>query len=298
MRTKLAKSLDLVSNQQHHSAHYEQKFKEELPLILRAKAADAEALEWLAKNSLPIRQQVARFYLPNLADQWPDAENVGWIGILDALEKWNENFNIRFLDYAIHHVRNRVRNYANACRATVRRPASMYRSYRKIERFLEQGLTVEEITELYGCSLHDMEKILHVYSGDLSLHFSALDDSETSLMDLLVYPDNTAEEEEKEEKLQKLSIALSHLDDISRKIVLYFFGIEGEGAKKRPTAWIAQKLRLSRKKVLQLLEKSLNQLKRDFFLFETLNIRHPLPTGISSTMINVNFYNDSSLDYE
>ncbi|TFE66196.1 hypothetical protein A7Q10_02365 [Methylacidiphilum caldifontis] len=269
---------------------YEKKFKDELPIILLAKSANKEALEWLARNSLSMRQQVARYYLPYLPDQWPDAENVGWIGILDALEKWKEKMQIRFFDYAIYHVKNRVRNYANSCRTTVRRPNSAYREYRKIEKYLEQGLTLEEIANLHGYSTHHLEKILQVYTADISLHFTSLDEPESCPLDFIVYPENDEDFLEKEERLRKLYIALSHLDEISRKVVLYFFGIEEElGAQKKSTAWIAHKLGISRKKVVQLLENSLKQLKRDFFLLETFNIQHPLPIGLSTSVIQIDW---------
>lgn len=281
------------SDLQNKGLDYEKMFKEELPIIQSAKAAEKKALEWLAIHSLPMRQQVARFYLPYLADQWPDAENVGWFGILDALQKWDEQMQIRFFDYAIHHVKNRVRNYANACRTTVRRPNSVYREYRKIEKFLEQGLTLEEITALYGYSPYQLEKILQVYSLDISLHFTAFDEeSETCFLDLLVYPENPDDSLEREERLRKLFTVLSHLDEISRKIVFFFFGIEeGTGAKGKPTAWIAHKLKIPRQKVMQMLEEALKQLKRDLFLLDIFNIQHPLPTGISSSMVTMELAN-------
>ncbi len=285
------KGLRRLVRARERSKEYEDLLAEEQPRILAAAEGDPEGLRWLCGHTEPARKEAARFYLPGRPDQWPDAENVGWIGVTDALRRWNAGAGVRFLDYAVHHIGNRVREFAQAHRSPVRRPAWLFRAYRKMERLVEEGLDREEIKHRWGCSESTVASIVGVYRGDASLHAQIGrfgDEDDRTCLDLLPAPDEggKGEDWQREDRLLVLKMLLSELDPQAQRIIRLSFGLDGESSDSLSPREIARRLGLTTKRVERLLGSALQAMRRGLLRQERCYALHPLPVGVGAHQIN------------
>lgn len=281
-----------IAHARERTKEYEDRFAEEQPRIVAARAGDSDGLRWLCTHTEPARKEAARFYLPGRPDQWPDAENVGWIGVVDALGRWKASARVRFLDYAVHHIGNRVREFAQAHRSPVRRPAWLFRAYRKMERLVEEGLDWEEIGRRWGCSESTVASIIGVYRGDMSLHARVGhpgEEDDRTCLDLLPAPGEGGKEENWEEgdRLLILKMLLSELDPQAQRVVRLSFGLgaEGENASRSPRE-IARLLGLPSKRVERILGKALQAMRLGLLRQERCYALHPLPVGVAAHQLS------------
>ncbi|CAB4243564.1 conserved protein of unknown function [Methylacidimicrobium sp. AP8] len=270
---------------------YESQLAEQQPRVLAAQAGDPDALRWLCAHTEPARKEAARFYLPARTDLWPDAENVGWIGVVDALGRWNAGAGVRFLDYAVHHIGNRVREFAQAYRSPVRRPAWVYRAYRKMERLIDQGLDWEEIGRQWGYSESTLASIVGVYRGDASLHAQVGrpgEEDDRTCLDLLPAPEGSGQEEEggEEDRLLTLKLLLSGLDRQAQRVVRLSFGLDEEESKPLTPREVARRLRLPAKTVERILTTALETMRIGLLRHERCYALHPLPVGVAAHQLH------------
>ncbi len=285
------KGLRWVVRARERTKEYEGRLDEEQPRVLAAQAGDPGDLRWLCGHTEPARKEAARFYLPGRADLWPDAENVGWIGVMDALQRWKASAGVCFLDYAVHHIGNRVREFAQSHRSPVRRPAWVFRAYRKMERLLEEGLDWEEIGQRWGCSESTIALIAGVYRGDASLHARVGrpgDEDDRTSLDLLPAPDEADHQEEwkQEDRLLILKMLLSGLDPQARRIVRLSFGLDEEEHRPLSSREIAKRLGLSASQVESIVGRSLQAMRLGLLRQERCHVLHPLPVGVGAHQLN------------
>ncbi|MDD4933635.1 MAG: sigma-70 family RNA polymerase sigma factor [Methylacidiphilaceae bacterium] len=274
-----------TAREREHAKEYAEQFAEEGPHVLAARAGNPDGLRWLCEHTERARREAARFYLPGRPDQWPDAENVGWIGVVDALARWNVGAGIRFLDYAVHHIGNRVREFAQAHRSPVRRPAWLYRAYRKMERLVEEGLDWDEVVQRSGCSESSVASIVSVYREDISLHArpgGAGEEEDWSGLDLLPAPESEGKDRdwERKDRLLEMKMLLSQLDPQAQGVVRLSFGLDGEEGHPMGAREVAKQLGLTTKRVERILSNALQSMRLGLLRQERCYAIHPLPTGV------------------
>lgn len=291
VETGRRKGLRRIVRPAERAKGYEDQVAEEQPRVLAAREGDPEGLRWLCEHTEPSRKEAARFYLPGRPDQWPDAENVGWIGVMDALGRWKTGTGVRFLDYAVHHIGNRVREFAQAHRSPVRRPAWLFRAYRKVERLVEEGLDWEEIGQRWGCSESTVASIVGVYRGDISLHAQVGrggEEDDRTCLDLLPAPEEPEKRDEwqREDRLLVLKMLLSELDPQAQRIIRLSFGLDDESNDAASPREIARRLGLSTRRVERILGSALQAMRRGLLRQERCYALHPLPLGVGSHQLN------------
>ncbi|MDD2676217.1 MAG: sigma-70 family RNA polymerase sigma factor [Methylacidiphilaceae bacterium] len=268
-----------------HAKEYAEQFAEERPRVLAARAGDPDGLRWLCDHTERARREASRFYLPGRPDQWPDAENVGWIGVMDALARWNVGAGIRFLDYAVHHIGNRIREFAQAHRSPVRRPAWLFRAYRKMERLVEEGLDWDEVVQRSGRSDWSVASIVSVYREDMSLHARLgpfRDEDGWTSLDLLPAPEESGTEGdwERKDRLFEIKMILSQLEPQAQRVVRLSFGLDREEGDPMRAREVAKRVGLTTKRVESILSDALKSMRLSLLRQERCHAIHPLPTGV------------------
>lgn len=157
-------------------------FKEELELSKRIQSGDADALHRLINCNLRLVVKIARPYI--LRDTpFLDIIQEGNMGLMQAAQKYNYLKNVRFCTYASWWIRQFITRYLTQKRRMVRLPQHKEEILRKIQyayHSLSQTLMHqprnEDIAELLGISVQDVDFVINMSAGPLCLETEATND--------------------------------------------------------------------------------------------------------------------------
>lgn len=211
----------------------------------------------------PTVERIARRYA--MVESADDLTQVGYIGLLNALSKFDPDAGVRFGTYATHLVTGEIKHYLRDRSATIRQPAWLQEVRHKLRRAATQLQakkgsipTSEELAVETGLPLSQIEDILaqQDLSKLISLDATPMDDddSESDLDRLdsgLIEPDSLGVEE----KLV-LEEAIKKLRDLEQE-VLVLFHFESLSQTE-----IAHRLGISCNYVSHILRQSLSKLRR------------------------------------
>jgi RNA polymerase sigma-B factor len=228
---------------------------------LKTKRSDLKDLIILEYG--PVVERIARRYA--MIESADDLTQVGYIGLLNALSKFDPNAGVRFGTYATHLVTGEIKHYLRDRAATIRQPAWLQEVRHKLRRAANQlqaknGClpTNEELAADTGLPLSQIEDILaqQDLSKLISLDASPMDDedSESDLDRLdsgLIEPESMGLEER-----LVLEEAIKKLRDLEQE-VLVLFHFESLSQTE-----IAHRLGISCNYVSHILRQSLSKLRR------------------------------------
>ena len=235
---------------------------EELELIEKMKNGDEQAKNLLIASNQRFVYAVAKRYGND--DNVLDLVNEGNMGLMQALETFDETKGNRFLSYAIWYIRREIHSYLNNDNLLIRKTnntKTMYKIAKIKSKFYTENNRYPDIDEIaailetdYGIVIKDKSDLLDISTTSINTCF---DDEDARAFENTPYftektaVDNDFIEEMNQEHSSSVSGALmSILTEREQTIIKMAFGI---GYNKEYTnAEIGEELEMSSERVRQL----------------------------------------------
>lgn len=232
---------------------------ENIELIIKAKGGDHEAKEKLIQKNLGLVYNVVKRF-ENRGFELEDLVQIGTIGLLKAIDRFDLSYNVKFSTYAvpmiIGEIKRQIRD--NNPIKISRKIKEMYYKVQKTKEYLEKlqdrEPTITEIAEEMGISVEELNIYLEASKPIISLNEVAFHDDTNSIYVLDKVEDDN---EDMITVLDNISLkeAISKLEGIERKIIfLRYF-------KDKTQTQIAQILGISQVQVSRLEKRILQKIR-------------------------------------
>jgi len=251
---------------------------EELALLIKARKGDLRAKDKLMQLNQRLVAKIARkhwhtmsFESHNGGEEFMDLVQVGNLGLMRAIEKYDPAFETRLSTYATKWINSKIWRHRTT-KGLLMRPTTISKTYdllkvRASEAFLLQivGHTPlpSEISEASGLPEKLVIELLNLRKPlirlDDPIDNSLENDGETLLNTI---PDTAPSPEEQTEcnlLSEDMDMVLSKLHPRLKTILVLRYGLDGGG--ERPLVEIAQVLNITRARVGQLLQMALSCLR-------------------------------------
>lgn len=241
--------------------------EEELELCKRIQEGDEEARKKLIESNLRFVISCAKIYqykrLP-----LEDLIQSGNIGLINATKTFNPDFGLRFLTYAVYHIKHSIVALLNDRSRTIRIPHNRLAKMRKIKNAINsveivEGRipTEEEIVKLTELNIDDVHSILNdkIICESLDAPLSGDNDAQ-SLLDII--PAEQDEQENKTANEEKLNIVLDFIEELpvrERAVLSMLYGINCESYNLEEAGKF---LGITGERVRQLKEKAFERIKK------------------------------------
>lgn len=189
--------------------------------IRRAQAGDAAAKDQLLQENAGLIWSVVRRF--NGRGEQEDLYQIGAIGLLKCIEKFDFSYDVKFSTYAVPMIMGEIRRFLRDD-GTVKVSRSLKELSYRAKKLQDQALK-EENREL---TLQEMAEALEVEQGELLLalesgrEVESLYGTQPGREEDLQLIDKLADTTENEKMLERLSLmeALEHLDAKERQIII------------------------------------------------------------------------------
>jgi RNA polymerase primary sigma factor len=241
-------------------------FEEELALSKRIEAGDAEARRRLIESNLRLVVKIARIYLtPDVSIM--DIIQEGNMGLIHAAGKYSYTKNVRFSTYANWWIRQSITRYLSNKRRAIRLPhrkeeilKKMQRAYHVLSQILHRKPSGEEIAAEVGVSQEEVDLILNMTNGMVSLEMETGEDS--TVVDL--HADYTYSPERALMKKVSRNDTIRFLDrlkDKEKRILMYRYQLNG--GERYTLKRISAKMGISPETVRQIEMRALQKIREN-----------------------------------
>ena len=225
-----------------------------------------KAKEVLVKANLRFVVSVAKSFR-NSGLELSDLISEGNIGLMKAVETFDETRGFRFLTYAVWWIRQSINNAIMNKGGVVRIPSNQHRifaDYLAIQQEVMQTegreLSIEEYAEMSGISVYNLNNIMKAARKANSLDAKMGDDSDTTYLDML----SSGSKADRAMDIESLSTDLnrmiaSMLTANEAYVLRHHFGI---GCPQETFDDIAAEIGLSRERTRQLNMKAVEKLRK------------------------------------
>ena len=239
--------------------------KEEITLAQQAKKGELKAFNKLVTHNLRFVVAVAKKFqgqgLP-----FEDLINEGNLGLIKAVDRFDETRGFRFISYAVWWITQSIRQAIQKTGRVIRLPAhvrdsmgKLYRQSLKLEQNIEREPTPEELAEITQTSPEWVDDLIRVFSEPVSLD-EPIRDSEPALLQLMVSNDPRPEATLMKKSLEKEILTVVHtLDEREKIVITHYFGIGGSEQKNLQE--IANELELTGERIRQIKDRALQRLR-------------------------------------
>ena len=239
--------------------------KEEIALAQLAKKGELKAFNKLVTHNLRFVVAVAKKFqgqgLP-----FEDLINEGNLGLIKAVDRFDETRGFRFISYAVWWITQSIRQAIQKTGRVIRLPAhvrdsmgKLYRQSLKLEQNIEREPTPEELAEITQTSPEWVDDLIRVFSEPVSLD-EPIRDSETALLQLMVSNDPRPEATLMKKSLEKEILTVVHtLDEREKIVITHYFGIGGSEQKNLQE--MANELELTGERIRQIKDRALQRLR-------------------------------------
>ena len=237
----------------------------EIELAVLAKKGDLEAINKLITHNLRFVVAVAKKF-QGQGIPFEDLINEGNLGLIKAVDRFDESRGFRFISYAVWWITQGIRQAIQKTGRVIRLPAhireSMGKLYRKsieLEQNIEREPSAEELAEITKTSPGWIDDLKKVFTEPVSLDDS-FGESDTALMHLLASKDPRPEATLMKNSLEKeiLSV-LDTLDDREKFVIINYFGFQGKEQKNLQE--IGNDLNITSERVRQIKDRALQRLR-------------------------------------
>ena len=239
--------------------------KEEITLAQQAKKGELKAFNKLVTHNLRFVVSVAKNFqgqgLP-----FEDLINEGNLGLIKAVDRFDETRGFRFISYAVWWITQSIRQAIQKTGRVIRLPAhvrdsmgKLYRQSLKLEQNIEREPTPEELAEITQTSPEWVDDLIRIFSEPVSLD-EPIGDSETALLQLMASNDPRPEATLMKKSLEKEILTVVHtLDEREKIVITHYFGIGGSEQKNLQE--IANELELTGERIRQIKDRALQRLR-------------------------------------
>lgn len=243
--------------------------KQEVALFKRVRAGDEAAVNELVEANLRFVVSVAREFSQNDGPTLMDLIAEGNMGLLRAIQTFDETRGFKFITYAVWWIRQAMRRMLHAQHKAARVPPSHLQDLQMLEREagalgqqLGRSPTIDELVAQVDLAPERVSNAMAAAQRDMSLDAPVSDDQETSLLALLADPENGTTAIEEEALMETLRESLQVLNRRELQIVEWYFGLNG--AKARTLEEIGQELDVTRERVRQLRNRALGKMREHY----------------------------------
>lgn len=222
---------------------------------------DAQIIEYQ-----PLVKSIA-YKFKNSGEPLEDLEQVGYIGLINALNLYNQNRGVKFITYATWLISGEIRHYIRDKHQVIKIPSWMLKLNKKIDEFVisykkenNSFPSLYEISEKFNLTEEGIKEILKArdavqivsldqehrkYSSDSYPKIEKIKSKNYETFKLPI------------EDIITLKAAFSKLKKLQRKVIYYIF------EKDLTQTKIARKLGISQRKVSRIKNKALKSLKEE-----------------------------------
>ena len=214
----------------------------------------------------PLVKNIAYQFI-NSGEPMEDLEQLGYIGLINALNLYNRQRNVKFETYASWFISGEIRHYIRDKHQPIRIPHWITELNRKIDEFIvkykeetKQTPSLKKIAEEFNLTEEGVKEVLK--ARDV-VHVVSIDQDNRNY-DYNEYPalekiknDHYKSFQLPIEDLIALDLALNKLRNLQRKVVNYIF------IKDLTQEKIAKKLAISQRQVSRIKNEALKSLKKE-----------------------------------
>lgn len=229
-------------------------------LIRQAKKGSTEAMNRLIEINMPLVSSISRKFL-NRGYDYEDIFQIGSIGLVKAINNFDDSFNVKFSTYAVPMIIGEIKRFLRddgfikVSRNTKTLARKLHFSREELSKKLDREPTIEELAEYSGV---DKEEIVFALESANSMQYlyDTIHQDDGSPVLLI---DKIAENgEEDAEMIDRLALkeALKSLEPKARQIILlrYF--------KDKTQIQVAKMLGISQVQVSRIEKKVLQQMRK------------------------------------
>ncbi|MDD9930412.1 MAG: RNA polymerase sigma factor RpoD/SigA [Candidatus Marinimicrobia bacterium] len=197
-----------------------------------------------------------------------DLINEGNLGLIKAVQRFDETRGFRFISYAVWWISQSIRQAINKTGRTIRLPSNvtdqmgkLYRQSLEWEQANEREPSSEEMAEISNTTISWIEGLIQSYSSTYSLD-EPMEDSKSTRLDFLESDDDRPEAKIYSESLkQEIRGVLEQLEDREKNVLLLYYGLSGEEPKNLEE--IGRQMRLSGERIRQIKNQALQRLRHN-----------------------------------
>lgn len=230
-----------------------------MDLLLRAKNGDKEAEELLVQENLGLVGSVVRRF-ENRGYEREDLFQIGAIGLIKAIEKFDFSYEVRFSTYAVPLVTGEIRRFLRddgmmkVSRSIKESGWRVKRSREKLEQELGRSVTIQELADDTGLPEEEIALAIDA-SQEVASIYQTIYQSDGSELYLV---DKVADDEPEEERLlNRLTVQqlLEMLEPREQQLIRlrYFEG--------KTQCSVADQMGMSQVQVSRMEKKILNQMR-------------------------------------
>lgn len=252
----------MIENGSQESPKQESPKDEELELFRQLrKGKDKDLRERLIHENLQIVVPIAKkFVYNNNKESLEDLIQVGYIGLIKAVDQFDPDRGVKFITYATHCIMGEIRHYLRDKSESIKRPRWLTRLNREIARYIEEFLQenkrLPSITEISTALNIEGDGIVEILKAKYMVSVDDLNEGSTDYLMLNRIRSRTMENFKLpiEDKIA-LEQAMESLKKLEKIIIKLFFYMDLTQSQ------IAVNLGLSQKKVSRLLKKSIDKMR-------------------------------------
>ena len=239
--------------------------QEEVVLAQKAKAGDTEAFQKLVTHNLRFVVAMAKKF-QGQGVPFEDLINEGNLGLIRAVNTFDESRGFKFISYAVWWITQRIRTAIQKTGRVVRLPShvtesmgKLYRESLKLEQEFEREPTTEELAEISDTTIKWIEDLVQAYSGPVSLEDSS--EADRPLIEYLISNDPRPEMQLMQNSLNKeISGLVKKLKEREALVLTEYYGLGEDDPKTLEQ--IGEMLDLSSERVRQIKERALQRLRK------------------------------------
>ena len=241
-------------------------------LILRAHEGDKGARDRLVMENMGLVYSVSRRFIGR-GCELEDINQIGTIGLIKAIDKFDDSFDVRFSTYAVPMIAGEIKRFLRddgMLKVSRSIKENGYRIKRASDELVSKNgreATVEELAAATELSVEDVVMALDAGTDVESIYRTVYqgDGSEIFLVDKITSADNVSSSEgslpQQEKMLDMIMLRqlLEELDETERKLIsLRYF-------KEMTQSAVANELGISQVQVSRLEKKILQKLRKNIF---------------------------------
>jgi len=228
----------------------------------------------ILEGNLRLVVKIAGSYLPVARSAGLDFQDLveeGNIGLIRALEKYKPRMRIRFSTYATYWIHESIRRAISEQSHTIRIPAHIQsrlklwqRKYQRLSQKLGRVPSTQEMATELKLDDDEVSQLLadlRISFPQKSLENPITDDSNVSLEDVLGDENRPFSSRDRSQQIgQEVAQAVAELSPADQKLLTWRYGLNNTTALT--LAEIGRKLKISRERVRQLVERALRRLRK------------------------------------
>ena len=195
-----------------------------------------------------------------------DLINEGNLGLIKAVDRFDETRGFRFISYAVWWITQSIRQAIQKTGRVIRLPAhvrdsvgKLYRQSLDLEQNIEREPTAEELAEITQTTPEWVDELFRVFSEPVSLD-DPVGNSEMALLHLMASSDPRPEATLMKQSLEKEILSVVHtLNEREKIVITHYFGIGGSEQKNLQD--ISQELQLTSERIRQIKDRALQRLR-------------------------------------